>query len=488
MPGAVQWMVWPVLFPLAGAALFFLIKKKRPGLVTITSFLTFLSTAGLALQVWESGPQYHYAGGWNPPLGISLYADGLSVLMLLMTGLVCLSVSFYALKYFLEQETLRFFWPLWFFLWAGMNALFLSGDIFNIYVTLELLGLSAVALVTFSGSKDASQGKTALFAGMRYLLIALLGSLCYLFGVALLYAGYGTLDIKLLSEIITSGAAETAAVTFITVGLLMKTALFPLHFWLPPAHSSAPAPVSAVLSGLVVKASFYLLIRLWFGVFSFALSAETGLFFGILGASAILWGSFLAIRQKRLKMLIAYSTVAQIGYMFLLFPLATEESPAWRAMAITAGIYHMISHAFAKSSLFLCAGNIISAGGNDRIDDIGGIAKHYPLTLSALGISGMTLMGLPISGGFIAKWQLLNVSIGSGQWWWAVIIISGSLMAAAYLYVIWSRIFMAQQNNIFFKSLPKGMEAAALFLSLLSLLMGLTAGPVLEMLRISSFF
>src|SRR3990172_628334 len=199
MPAAVQWMGWSVLFPLAGAAVLFLIKKKSPALAAITSFLTFLSTAGLALQVRESGPQYHYAGGWDPPLGIALYADGLSVLMQLMTALVGLSVSLYALKYFSEERSQKFFWPLWFFLWASLNALFLSADIFNIYVTLEMLGLSAVALVTLSGDS------VAILAGMRYLLIALLGSLCYLFGVALLYAGYGTLDIKLLSETITTG-------------------------------------------------------------------------------------------------------------------------------------------------------------------------------------------------------------------------------------------------------------------------------------------
>jgi formate hydrogenlyase subunit 3/multisubunit Na+/H+ antiporter MnhD subunit len=488
MPLAAQWMVWSILLPLAGAAIFFLLKERHHAIIIIISLLTLLSTAGLAFNVWETGSQFHYAGGWQPPLGIVLYADGMSILMMLMTALVGLSISLYALRYFSDKRSLKFFLPLWFFLWASLNALFLSGDIFNIYVTLELLSLSAVALVTVSSQQDTSQRRDAVFAGMRYLLISMLGSLCYLLGVALLYAGYGVLDLKLLSEVIAPSPSVFAAITFITIGLLIKTALFPLHFWLPPAHANAPAPVSAVLSGLVVKASFYLLVRLWFGVFSFALSSESGLFFGLLGASGILWGSFFALRQKTIKMLIAYSTVAQIGYMFLLFPLAADMPSLWGAMAMNAGIYHLISHAFAKSSLFLCSGNIILAFGHNRIDGIGGIAKHYPLTFSALGLSGLGIIGLPISGGFIAKWQFLTAFIGSGQWWWAVIIITGSLMAAVYIYIIWSRIFAPLENDIVLNPVPKSMEILALFLSLISIFMGLTAEPVLQMLHIGRHF
>jgi formate hydrogenlyase subunit 3/multisubunit Na+/H+ antiporter MnhD subunit len=199
-------------------------------------------------------------------LGIDLYADGLSLLMLMVTALVGLGISVYSSGYFKRDKAVHF-WPLWMFLWAALNALFLSGDIFNLYVTLELMGLAAVALVALAGGADA------LTSAMRYLLVSLLGSLAYLLGVALLYHGFGSVDIAILAQRVEPSPAARAAVGLMSVGLLLKTALFPLHFWLPPAHASAPAPVSALLSALVVKASFYILLRLWLEIFPLPHSA-----------------------------------------------------------------------------------------------------------------------------------------------------------------------------------------------------------------------
>lgn len=480
---SIPWLAWMVIIPLMGATAFFFIKKGRVATAAVTVSGILISMGGLAFQVWTMGPQRHFAGGWNAPLGIALYADGLSVVMLAMTAVTGLFITIYAAGYFSGEERSRgFFWPLWMFLWAALNALFLSADIFNIYVTLELLGLAAVALVTLSGSP------VALTAGMRYLFVALLGSLCYLMGVALLYAEYGVLDIGALAELIAPGPSTWAAITLMTAGLIAKTALFPLHFWLPPAHANAPAPVSAMLSGLVVKASFYLLLRLWLQVFPSALPYAAGQFLGILGASAILWGSFLAIRQTNLKMLIAYSTVAQIGYLFLLFPFASLPGTQAYKSALSGCIYHAISHACAKAAMFMAAGNIIRALGHDRLDDIGYAARHLQITFFAVGLSGISLMGLPVSGGFTAKWFFLNAALASGQWWWAVVIVCGGLMAAWYVLLILQHAFIQKEGAVTLRHVPKGMEAAALALSLLSLALGLTAEPVLRMLRIGSLF
>ncbi|MFQ5488823.1 MAG: proton-conducting transporter membrane subunit, partial [Gammaproteobacteria bacterium] len=204
--------------------------------------------AGLARLVAEQGAQRYAVGGWGAPLGIDLYADGLSLLMLMVTAALGLGISVYSTGYF-ERKRSAVFWPLWLFLWAALNALFLSADIFNLYVTLELLGLAAVALVALAG------GAEALISAMRYLLVSLLGSLFYLLGVALLYHSYGSVDIAILAERVEPSPAVWAAMGLMSAGLLLKTALFPLHFWLPPAHANAPAPVSALLSALVVKAS-----------------------------------------------------------------------------------------------------------------------------------------------------------------------------------------------------------------------------------------
>ena len=203
-----------------------------------------------------------------------------------------------------------------------------------------------------------------------------------------------------------------------TAGLLAKTALFPLHLWLPPAHAGAPAPASAVLSALVVKGSFFLIVRLWFDVMPGLLSHAAAQVLAALGAAAIVFGSVLALRQARLKMLIAYSTVAQLGYLFLMFPLAGPG--AARLSAWTGGLLQAISHACAKAAMFMAAGLIAQALGHDRIAGLGGIGRALPMTIFAFALAGLSLMGLPPSGGFMAKWLLLRrrsrPANGGGRW------------------------------------------------------------------------
>ena len=254
------WGIILIMLPLAGGMICFLWPRVSTVLGLLTSLAVAVSVAGLGWQLQEYGVYRHAIGGWGAPLGIDLYADGLSLLMLAVTALVGLGVGIYSTGYFSCEDSQRF-WPIWLFLLAALNALFLAADIFNLYVTLELMGLAAVALTSLTGSKDALRG------AMRYLLATLLGSLAYLFGVALLYHGFGTVDIGMLAERVESYPIAWAAFGLMGAGLMLKTALFPMHFWLPPAHASAPAPVSALLSALVVKASFYILLRLWLTIF-----------------------------------------------------------------------------------------------------------------------------------------------------------------------------------------------------------------------------
>ena len=345
------WAILLIMLPLAGGMACVIWPRLVKMLGLASALLSLLSVAGLGWQMQHNGVYHHAVGGWGAPLGIDLYADGLSLLMLAITALVGGAVSVYSATYFKSETGVRF-WPLWLFLLAALNALFLSADIFNLYVTLELMGLAAVALAALSGEKDALGG------AMRYLLATLLGSLSYLLGVALLYQNFGSVDIAILADRMDSSPSVWAAMGLITAGLALKTALFPLHFWLPPAHASATAPVSALLSALVVKASFYILLRFWLSLFSPLLAENShGLeaLLGLLGAMAVLWGSFQALRQSRLKLLIAYSTVAQIGYLFLAFPLTHIAGiTAWNAVA-----YLALSHALAKAAMFMAAGNLL---------------------------------------------------------------------------------------------------------------------------------
>lgn len=472
----IPWGVVLILLPLMGGMACFVWSRIAKILGLILTFVGVLSVVGLGWQIMSKGVYHHAVGGWGAPLGINLYADGLSLLMLSVTALVGFGISVYSSGYFERQHSTRF-WPLWLLMLAALNALFFSADIFNLYVTLELMGLAAVALAALTGSRDALSG------AMRYLLASLLGSLSFLFGVALLYHSFGSVDIAILAVQVKASPATWAAFGLLGAGLVLKTALFPLHFWLPPAHASAPAPVSALLSALVVKASFYILLRLWLEIFS-PLSGDVNTVFGVLGVAAVLWGTLQALRQTRLKLLVAYSTVAQIGYLFLAFPLAMASSvTAWSGAA-----YLMLSHAFAKAAMFLAAGNMLRFGGHDRIADLDRVVQRLPLTVAAFALAGVSIMGLPPSGGFIGKWLLLEVALEQGKWGIVVVIVLGGLLAAGYVFKVIGQAFAQSGAMQESKAVPASMEWAALLLAFVAILLGFLASPVLSLVGIGSPF
>ncbi len=465
-----------ILLPLAGGIACFLFPASAKTMGLLTVALVGLVVVGLGWQLLEYGVYHHAVGGWGAPLGIDLAADGLSLLMLAMTALVGFGVSLYATGYFRPADSVRF-WPLWLLLLGALNALFLSGDLFNLYVTLELVGLAAVALTALQGGRDALTG------AMRYLLATLLGSLLYLLGVALLYHGYGTVDIALLSERVAPSPVAWAALGLMSAGLILKTALFPLHFWLPPAHASAPAPVSAVLSALVVKASFYILLRLWLAIFSDISGGVAGLF-GLLGAGAVLWGSWQALRQTQVKLLVAYSTVAQIGYLFLAYPLASGMGvTAWSAMA-----YLAFSHALAKAAMFLAAGNMRQFGGHDRIADLDRVVQRLPLTVGAFALAGVSIMGLPPSGGFNGKWLLLQAALTQGRWEIVGVILLGGLLAAGYVFKVLGNAFTQAPKTHEPISVPARMQWAAMLLAAGAILVGFLASPFLALMGVGDPF
>ncbi|GGJ12775.1 complex I subunit 5 family protein [Neoroseomonas lacus] len=398
---------------------------------------------GLALSIviavivqLTQAPILYHLGHWAPPLGIAFRADGLSAAMLVTTAIVVAAVAIFARADFgtasgaPERRQAFAFWPLLLALWAAINLLLVANDLFTLYVGLELLTFAAMPLVCLDGSR------ATLEAALRYLMFALLGSVLYLLGVALIYGAAGTLDIVLLRERVTADPPVILAIAVMTAGLLAKTALLPLHLWLPPAHAGAPAAASAILSALVVKGSFILLLRLWFGVMAAVPLPDAAQILAGLGATAILLGSVAALRETRLKLLVAYSTVAQIGYLFLMFPLlaAVPGVSDIAAKAWTGGVVQAVSHAFAKAAMFLAAGIMAARFGHDRIAELGGAGRAMPVTLLTFALAGLSLMGVPPSGGFAAKWLLLSAAIGAGQWWWALVILGGGLLTGGYVY------------------------------------------------------
>ncbi|MBA6223018.1 oxidoreductase [Colwellia sp. MB02u-18] len=485
-----------VFLPLLAAIIAFIIGRNRlQGLINIsfslTQFLLVVLTTLLFLDEQTDQSERYVIGGWGAPLGIDLIVDGFSILMLALTGLLTLLITLYSASYFSDkynasEKSLRF-WPLWWFLISGLNALFMSADAFNIYVCLEIIGLSAAALVALQGNRAALQ------AALRYLLVGLLGSLFYLFAIAILYRSHGTLDLMQIAETASHSFPDKVAMILITIGLLLKIALFPLHFWLPPAHANAPTPVSAILSALVVKASLYILIKFWFDVLGEATTFGASQVLGALGGTGIIYGSWCAFRATQLKLLIAYSTVAQLGYIFLLFPLSEYSMgvSSFTGSASQAAVYFIVAHACAKAAMFLAAGNLILAQGNGEIAKLKGIAVREPLNVLVFAIAGISLIGLPPSAGFIAKWLLLTTAFESGQWWWVIVVITGGLLGAMYLFKVLSLAFSTDpavvesptaKSTAPVSSVPVSsvMTTVALILALITLALGLNAEFILN--------
>ncbi len=466
-------MAWLVVIPMAWACAAFLLGPSR-GAILAVSGLALQWLVALRVIGWPAPDgSTHVIGGWDAPLGIVLAVDGLSAAMLLLVQTVALPIAVYARAYLRDGgPEARYFWPLVGLLVCGLNALVLSADLFNMYVGLELVGLTAVGLVAAGGTEKQ------LIAALRYLFATLLGSGAFLMGVALIYGSFGTVALDTLQPLL--GTAPPAAVPLagllMLAGLMLKTALFPLHYWLPGAHASAPAPASALLSALVVKASFYLILRLWSGLFA-PLAEAIALLPLLLGSAAVLWGSWQAIRATRLKRLIAYSTVAQLGYLFLVLSLLRADH------ALEAGVLQIWAHGLAKAAMFAAAGIVLKATGEDRVDSIGCCAPRLPVTMFAIALAGLTLAGLPPSAGFLAKWRLLESAIALGLWEVAVVLLAGGLLAATYLYRLLAPAFGKADARRELVPVPRTMEWIAFALAAASVLLGLRAVELVDLLK-----
>lgn len=391
-----------------------------------------LVALAIAAEVARTGAAaMSFIGGWRPPLGVGLRADGLSAAMLVMIAGVVFATGLFAMtapgRRPAEGERMApAFWMLLACVFSALNLVFLAEDLFTLYVALELLTFAAVPLVCLDGKLVQVE------AALRYLLFALFGSLLYLLGVVLIYGLYGTLDMVLVAREASAGPGLMLALAAMTAGMLAKAALFPLHLWLPPAHSGAPAAASALLSAVVIKAPIFLVVRFWLDLAPAALTAAAAPVLAGLGAAAIVVCSLVALAQPRLKLLVAYSTAAQVGYLFLMFPLAVVASP-WSALAWTGGALHIASHAFSKAAMFMAAGLIAEALGHDRISGLAGAGRVAPVSVLAFGLAGLSLMGLPPAGGFVAKVMLLSAAVHLDAWWIAVVILVGGLLAGGYV-------------------------------------------------------
>ncbi len=414
-----------LLAPAAAALLLLLLDRHSRLLMLGASLLSLVAAAGALHQVVQEGEVLLHLGGWDSPLAIRFHLTAISALLLAFTALIHLLVALYAGFSRHSQTRHTDYWPLSGLLHTSLAALWLSSDLFNWYVTLELLGLVAVAMVALSGPK-------AYVPALRYLLLSLAGSLCYLLGVALVYGRYGVLDINLLAGATEADASTRMALMLMTLGLMLKAALWPLHLWLPGAHASAPTAVSALLSALVVKGPLFILWLLWSRVAPEELGAQAGPLLAAAGVLALIAGGWAALRTPHIKILVAYSTVAQLGYALMALGLLLH----WQRPDLHVALWlFVLAHGLAKTSMFLAAGEIQATLGSRRVASLKGTTQTLPLAMFAFAVAGGSLIGLPPSGGFLAKWVLLQPLVSEpAHWPWAFAVLLGTLISAAYVF------------------------------------------------------
>ena len=476
-------LVLAVLVPFVGVLAAFALGGRNAQRVATVTILAGLGIAiAIAAAMARSGDTLVYLlGGWAPPLGIALRADELSAVMMLAVAVVILGIGVYARADFGTPAGVReargpfVFWTLLLAIWGALNLVFVSGDLFTLYVALELLTFAAVPLVSLDGRAET------LRAALRYLLYALLGSMLYLLGTVLFYGAYGTLDIHVAGQADPSRAGGGGRGSAHDGGAARQDRALPTASLAAACACGRAAAASAVLSALVIKGSFFLVVRLWFDVMPGVVTAPSAQLLAGLGAAAILVGSIVALRQERLKLLVAYSTVAQIGYLFLMFPLAFDVAAdaLERGAALAGGMLQAISHAMAKAAMFMAAGLIYQALGHDRIAELPVPAVRLPMSVLTFALAGLALMGLPPSGAYSAKKLLLDAADASGQWWWALVLDVGGLLTASYVLLVLAHALWPAAEPVKTRApVSRLAETAALALALCSLALGLVAlGP-----------
>ncbi|UCC95396.1 MAG: NADH/ubiquinone/plastoquinone (complex I) [Candidatus Omnitrophota bacterium] len=432
------------LFPALGLGGAFLVSllgrrsKKFCDIFTnvITCALFGLSLYSLCILKSQTSPLVYKVGGWIPPIGISLVLDGLSSFMLIIVNFVAFMITLYSVNY-MEKFTAKFkFYTLFLLMLAGMNGVIVTGDIFNLFVFLEIASVASYALVAYGVEAEE------LEASFKYLIMSSVASLFILLGIAFLYSYASTLNMAdiavVLSEKGLNNAMLFASILFI-VGFSLKAAIVPFHAWLPDAHPSAPAPISACLSGIFIKAlGVYTLCRLFYNVFG-ANPALLNLFMG-LGAVSIVVGALLALGQVDFKRLLAYSSINQIGYIILGLGLGTP-------LGILGALFHLFNHSVFKSLLFLNSGAVEYTVGTRNIRDMGGLREKMPVTSSTSLIASMSISGIPPFNGFFSKLIIILACIHAGHVVYSFWAILGSILTLAY--------FMKLQKNVFFGNLPE---------------------------------
>ncbi|MCF3629281.1 monovalent cation/H+ antiporter subunit D family protein [Thalassospiraceae bacterium LMO-SO8] len=397
---------------------------------TIVTWVAFFIALVLLGKVLASGLIIYELGSWPAPWGIEYRIDAANALVLVIVTAIAAVTLPYA-KASVEKEVARpriyLFYLMYMLCMTGLLGITTTADAFNLFVFLEISSLSSYVLISLG------RNRRALTASYRYLIMGTLGATFYIIGVGMMYMMTGSLnmaDLATLLPAVDHTRTVLAAFAFVVVGLGLKLAMFPLHTWLPNAYAFAPSAVTVFLASTATKVAIYALLRLVFTVFG-----GTDLFIGtdirlmliVVALVGMFAGAFVAIFQTDVKRMLAYSSVSQVGYMVLGIGMAT-------AAGLTGGIVHLFNHAVMKGAAFMAVGAMFYVVGSVKLDDLAGIGKRMPVTTAVFLVAGLSLIGTPLTVGFISKWQLVQASLALGWWYVAAGILLSSLLAIVYVW------------------------------------------------------
>ena len=470
-----------VVIPLIAAPLCLL--AGRASLAWIIAFLASAcataAAAILAYQTLHHGPISYHMGGWAPPWGIEYAVDSANAFILLLVSGIATVVLLYcpsSVSKEIRAGREHMFYCMFILCLTGLLGIAITGDAFNVFVFLEISSLSSYALIAMGSQRKA------LTASFQYLIMGTIGATFFLIGVGLLYMITGTLnlaDLQTRIPQIQDSRPLLAAFAFITVGLALKAALFPLHLWLPNAYAYAPSGVSAFMAATATKVSLYVLLRFTFTLFGAEFAfGELPLHWVLLvpAVIAMFAGSFSAIFQHDIKRMLAYSSVAQIGYITLGIALASQAG-------VQAAMLHMFNHGLMKAALFCALGCIFYRIGSTRIEDMAGLGRQMPWTFAAIVAGGLSLLGAPLTAGFISKWFLVQAALEQSLWWLVVLIVASSMLAVVYVWRLVEALYFkepaAGRENV--REAPLSMLLPTLLLAAANIYFGLDTRLTVEL-------
>lgn len=427
-----HWPVIQLLIPLIAAPFCALITRQKHAwiLATAATWASLGVAIALNYQVVELVTLSYHVGGWAPPWGIELRIDSLNaMILLLVTGVatVIITAARESTPKEVPEEKIPLYYTAYLLLLASMIGISITGDAFNVFVFLEISSLSTYALI------GMGRDRRALIATYRYLIMGTIGATFILIGIGLMYQLTGTLNMADLATKLPAmhdNRVAQVAFAFFILGVSIKVALYPLHYWLPNAYTYAPSISSAFLAGTATKVSMYVLLRFIFSVFGVNFSFVELQVQHVLMPMAVLGimvGSMAAIYQDDIKKVLAYSSVAQLSYIVLGISIASKTG-------LTASVVHIFNHGLVKSALFLCVAGMVYSVGSSKLEDLAGAAKRMPWTVAAFAVAGVSLIGIPLTVGFITKWYLILAVIEHGWWPLAMVLVISSLMAVAYVW------------------------------------------------------